>query len=301
MCWHGNVAIEDVEHESKEKFRNFIDINATRSGNKYPSVCKCGLANRENRIIGGQETEIHEYPWQVALVNRGRIRPFCGGSLVNSRWVLSAAHCFKRPNPRNIQVLLGNHRTDDWKDVRFNVAEINNHPDYNFYVKFDFDFSMLKLSQEIHWAYFPEIRPVCLPTNPSNDYAGWTATTTGWGLTEWGFPSNALLEVDLTVLTNYACRYDYGWPSYKISDSMLCATVWGGGKSACKGDSGGPLVTASGDGVTPGQNYQLIGVVSFGPKRCGLAAYPGVFARVTSVLDWIYDHMSIAGETCPAT
>ena len=106
---------------------------------------------------------------------------------------------------------------------------------------------------------------------------------------------------------------------------MLCATVVGGGKGACNGDSGGPLVTASGDGVTPGQNYQLIGkynpghfivdsytsiyssisvhtemarsickviqkhnghyankslgVVSFGPIPCGLAAKPGVFAR----------------------
>ena len=70
---------------------------------------------------------------------------------------------------------------------------------------------MLKLSQEVHWATFPQIRPVCLPTidydyDYANDYAGVTATVTGWGRTEWGFPSNALLEVDLTVLTNQACR-----------------------------------------------------------------------------------------------
>ena len=65
---------------------------------------------------------------------------------------------------------------------------------------------MLKLSQEINWAAYPYIRPVCLPTNPRYDYAGVTATVTGWGRLTSGFSSNALMEVDVTVLTNDACR-----------------------------------------------------------------------------------------------
>jgi len=253
----------------------------------------------------GQETEANEYPWQAAVVYRGYNWPFCGGSVVNSRWVLSAAHCFTREYnthiPSNIQVLLGNHKNSDSNDhMRVDVAEINNHERYNSQTD-DFDFSMLKLSQEINWAANPQIRPACLPTNTYKDYAGVTATATGWGDTSYGgSQSNALLEVDLTVLTNHACRNDYGYYSYEISDSMLCANVAGGGKDSCDGDSGGPLVTASGDGVTPGQNYQLIGVVSWG-ERCGLADYPGVYARVTNQLSWIQNHMSRAGETCPTT
>lgn len=63
----------------------------------------------------------------------------------------------------------------------------------------------------------------------------------------------------------------------KITPRMLCAGVNGGGKDACQGDSGGPLVSSGdGDGVTPGSNYELIGVVSWGD---GCGDYPGVYAR----------------------
>ena len=58
----------------------------------------CGLANEPSisgRIIGGTETSSNEFPWQVYLVmetNSGS-RLVCGGSLIDSKWVLTAAHC----------------------------------------------------------------------------------------------------------------------------------------------------------------------------------------------------------------
>ena len=64
---------------------------------------------------------------------------------------------------------------------------------------------------------------------------------------------------------------------------------------------GGPLVTAQGgDGVTAGQNYRLIGVVSWG-VGCALQDSPGVYSRVTSQLDWIQGFMAQTGQACPAS
>ena len=65
------------------------------------------------------------------------------------------------------------------------------------------------------------------------------------------------------------CRNDYGYSSTAIKDSMLCAAVPGGGKDACQGDSGGPLVATSGDGVTPGQNYELVGNKTYAVEKTG--------------------------------
>merc|ERR1719402_583955 len=60
------------------------------------SGCTCGVANRRNRIVGGVETEENEYPWQVALtVDDPMTRLYCGGSLIDDRTVLTAAHCTK--------------------------------------------------------------------------------------------------------------------------------------------------------------------------------------------------------------
>ena len=49
--------------------------------------------NRARRIVGGVETEIHEYPWQAGLVTPGSKRVWCGGSIINDQWILTAAHC----------------------------------------------------------------------------------------------------------------------------------------------------------------------------------------------------------------
>ena len=67
------------------------------------SDCQCGLAKRTTRIVGGVETEVNEYPWQAQLSVGGGL---CGGSLISSEWVLTAAHCTQgeASNPANVRV-----------------------------------------------------------------------------------------------------------------------------------------------------------------------------------------------------
>merc|ERR1712142_1437187 len=269
------------------------------TGGSGSNDCKCGLASRQTRIVGGTVTEVNEYPWQVGLVGSGGSRPFCGGSVIGDRWVLTAAHC---TGSSSIQVLLGEHDTSSSNDnvVRKNVVRVIDHPSYDRST-LDYDFSLLQLDSAIDFASNEHIRPVCLPSDDSNTYAGQQATVTGWGTTSsGGSTSSTLREVVVQVLSNTECT-NKGYTTSDITANMICAGVEAGGKDSCQGDSGGPLVSSgSGDGTTAGQNYEQIGVVSWG-YGCAVARYPGVYARTSKVISWINSNTSGSFNTCPRT
>ena len=76
------------------------------------SSCKCGpVRGHATRIVGGQPASKNQYPWQVALVFKGSSRPFCGGSLISSISILTAAHC--RQSVSTFDVVVGEHNTTD--------------------------------------------------------------------------------------------------------------------------------------------------------------------------------------------
>merc|ERR1712227_194982 len=93
--------------------------------------CTCGIPNRSNRIVGGQETEVNEYPWQVGLVSSSGTRPWCGGTLISDRHVMTAAHCTAGSSASSIKVLLGEHYTNDGQYNRVALSAITDHPGYN--------------------------------------------------------------------------------------------------------------------------------------------------------------------------
>merc|ERR1711931_593746 len=232
------------------------------------SDCTCGIAQRATKIVGGQETEVNEWPWQIGMVWAGSSSVFCGATVISDEWILTAAHCTDGTAASDIQVLLGEH--DYWDDndgqVRMAITEIINHPNYDSATT-DQDFSLLRMADRINWAANPNIRPACLPEYTAGDYDQWMSTVTGWGTTSsGGSTSNLLLEVDVQVISNSECNGAYGG---SITNNMMCAAdaSGNGGSDACQGDSGGPLVSCGADGncgTTPGQNYELIGVVSWG-------------------------------------
>merc|ERR1719219_2359146 len=95
------------------------------------SSCSCGLANTADRIVGGEETEAHEYPWQVGLVSKKGSHPWCGGTLISSQHVLTAAHCTAGESSKSIAVLVGEHSINDDSFTRVKISAITDHPDYN--------------------------------------------------------------------------------------------------------------------------------------------------------------------------
>ena len=252
---------------------------------------------------------MNEYPWQVGMVWHGFSKSvFCGGSLISSRWIITAAHCTiikgEALDPSRMDALLGEHDTkskDETAAIIMGISLIRSHPNYNQGTKWNNDVALLKMKSNIDFAAFPHIRPICLPEDDSNDFREYIATVSGWGVLKKGelATTNKLRKVELKVQTNSACANEYKYNSSRITDLMLCAIADGGGKDSCQGDSGGPLVSAgTGDGFTPGQNFELLGVVSWG-EGCGNASYPGVYTRVSKQLEWIADTTAEGWSSCP--
>ena len=208
---------------------------------------------------------------------------------------MTAAHCtyhFSKAiegktenDPSAFDVKVGEHDTweeDDGARV-LRVKEFHQHPKYNPETV-DYDFSILELEEDLKIS--TSVRPACIPQDASNNYSGAKAVVSGWGaLAHGGDQPNHLQKLSVTVTANDDCgEYAPGL----ITENMMCAT--NPGKDSCQGDSGGPLVTEM-DG-----RYTLIGVVSWG-YGCAQIEHPGVYARMTKVLDWIND-ITADGETC---
>nr|XP_026485598.1 transmembrane protease serine 9-like [Vanessa tameamea] len=261
-----NITISDVPN-GEDKFDKNDGCN-----------CRCGERNEASRIVGGVETAVNEFPWVARLTYFNKF--YCGGMLINDRYVLTAAHCVKGLMWFMIKVTLGEHnRCNETHrpETRFVVNVVA----HNFtYLTFRDDIAVLKLNEKVQIS--DTIKPVCLPRSDDNQYEGVKAIAVGWGsVGEQKNHSCNLLDVELPVLSNKECR-NTKYESAMIADDMLCAGYPKEGKrDTCQGDSGGPLSAERGD-----KRYELLGVVSWG-IGCGRQGYPGVYTRVTKYLDWI--------------
>ncbi|XP_020278717.1 trypsin-1-like [Pseudomyrmex gracilis] len=241
------------------------------------SKCTCGLTNKHNRIVGGVETQVNQYPWMALLMYKGQF--YCGGSIINSRFVMTAAHCIDRFDISRMSVRVFEH---DWsvnnetKMQEFRVERTIKHSGYST-TNYNNDIGLVKLKNSI--VFEGPLRPVCLPDR-TKTFAGEKGIVTGWGaVKESGMVSHTLQEVVVPILTNAECRATK-YPSRRITDNMLCAGYEEGGKDSCQGDSGGPLH------VENNNVHQIVGVVSWG-EGCAKPGYPGVYSRVNRFLTWI--------------
>jgi len=260
--------------------------------------CKCGV-KKTRRIVGGQETEVNEYPWMSALAFAVNGEFFCGGTLIGTQWVVTASHCLFRNTDgtdplvaEDINIVLGEHDTaaDDEsliprKSVK--VSRIITHENYNA-ENSDNDVALLKLAEPVDLDIYT---PACV-AQTGDTFIGQNAWVYGWGATSFGgiYPDK-LKEVEVKIVSEEVCKV--AMEGYDITEGMLCAGGVGG-EDGCQGDSGGPL-TVDVDG-----QHTLVGDVSWG-NGCGLEGQYGVYAETAFYRGWIDKNIQDNGgaEYCP--
>ncbi|XP_044583433.1 trypsin-1-like [Cotesia glomerata] len=276
--------IEDLEKKLGTTQRTFVEwiqniVGTTTTVASIPKECpkcSCGTSSTPNKIVGGHDAGMDQFPWMAYLTYGGKF--YCAACIINDKFLLTAAHCVDRFDTFKIMVHVGaferGNKTS--KSTAYRVESVIKHSGYSL-LNYNNDIALIKILGRMK--FDGPLKPVCLPERGST-FAGRNASVTGWGaVEESGTLATKLQEVVVPILSNNECR-GTKYPPKKITDNMLCAGFLDGGKDSCQGDSGGPLH------ILEDNTYHVVGIVSWG-EGCALEGYPGVYSRVNRYITWI--------------
>ena len=257
----------------------------------------------QTNVVGGQETTIEEWPWQVAIAHPpadggdGYERQFCGGALVAPALVLTAAHCaygeeaFEPPSEFSVisgrTTLSSDQGTEQPATDVFYFVDDGNGPeprsttlppsDAQLYDPSTTEWDVVLI--ELASAAPSPASPIRIAGASERDLwePGDAAYITGWGDTT-GAQTYAddLHAAQVEIIDDDDCSNSYATPFAMFeAETMVCAGDYPlGGEDTCQGDSGGPLVVPAGDGT-----YRLVGDTSWG-IGCALPTLPGIYGRI---------------------
>ncbi|XP_025142498.3 mannan-binding lectin serine protease 1 isoform X4 [Bubalus bubalis] len=256
----------------------------------------CGIPkfsrNLLARIINGRPTQKGTTPW-IAMLSHLNGQPFCGGSLLGSKWIVTAAHCLHEApdseglslhdlgllSPSAFKIIMGKLRRtqSDENEQSLSVKQVFFHPLYNPNT-YENDVALLELLRGPVLNDF--VMPICLPQGPPEE--GAMVIVSGWGKQFLQRFPETLMEIEIPIVDHHICREAYAPLKKKVTRDMICAGEKEGGRDACAGDSGGPMVTLD---TQRGQWY-LVGTVSWGVD-CGKKDRYGVYSYIFHNKDWI--------------
>uniref|UniRef100_A0A2H1VCC5 SFRICE_006521 n=1 Tax=Spodoptera frugiperda TaxID=7108 RepID=A0A2H1VCC5_SPOFR len=270
------IALEDVIELEKNTPYDYI--------RSLPLVDEVLIAEKEgrssSRIVGGSFAALGQFPYQAGLlIHLPYGTSVASAILISNNRILTAAHNINDgvSNVPSVTVVLGAITLMD-DGVRQTINDFVLHENYDISI-FRSDIAIINLPSPVQFS--SNLAPIALPSGSQleEDFAGEVAIASGFGNNPsiGGINANQPLSfVDLPVMSNSDCEQIYG---SIIQPGVVC-TVGVANKNICGGDSGGPLA------VERNGNPLLIGVVSFGPRFCGLQG-PGGYSRVTHYIDWI--------------
>jgi len=298
-----------------------------------PPADQCGVSSvGSSSVVHGEDASLGEFPWAALLgteimekkwdnrqkewMNKTEKFYHCGGTLINTWYVLTAAHCHE-PQQKIVEVVLGESNTlsdpdcpafedtcNNPKVQRKSVANVIIHHGHDSGEKgSQNDIALVKMKTEAQLNIF--VQPVCLPLpeynlknifyNPVQNSA--RATVVGWG----GSVQNSQGELNLEVFRKHCLfttklqkgeiQIHQNSKCGSIDSSKLCANNDRTKTGSCRGDSGGGLYIHSDD--YPGQSFLnvhvQVGVVSYGSRVCGDS--PAVYTRVDQFIPWIKNNI----------
>lgn len=272
-----------------------VQINETASADELVSTVRS--VSISTRIIGGVTVDATDREWMVALLmynQSSSSATLCGGNYVGSsgnyHFIVTAAHCLVD--------------TFDTAIAYFNLDNLERANSGYYYLKsysskvVNADYDSSTITNDIGIITFKSSSfsgptPAVLATPEIDLVVGENVTVTGYGLTSYATQSDdySLREVTLSLLSNATCKSDFAKVGVPTDlDVEVCAMA--DDKGACSGDSGGPLIVTRGD-------YEIvIGLVSWGVECADTAAYPDVYTRVSTYVDWIKTNVaSVAGTS----
>ncbi|NXY45127.1 FA7 factor, partial [Ceuthmochares aereus] len=273
-CWqycHDSSAFHVVCSCAKDYSLHEDGKRCMQAGN----TC-AALEHNDSRITGGTLCHRGHCPWQVLIRNSKDIG-FCGGSLISSRWVVTAAHCLDLVRPHHVTVDFDKYQRE-FKEQKIPVEHSWTHPHYDSN-DYNSDIALLYLSSDVIFNEF--VIPICLPSpNLARllSEEGRIGMVSGWGSTHnRGSTLRFLMKVQLPIVNMETCQRS---TDRLITDNMFCAGYSTEVADACKGDSGGPFT------VSYHNTRFLLGIVSWG-EGCAQQGKYGVYTRVSNYISWI--------------
>nr|AUI10839.1 putative PQM protease precursor [Alopecosa marikovskyi] len=271
-------------------FAAFLLLLTGYTSGKLYTVKDCGKVSvPQGRIVDGEVSARGKYPWMVSVQQwyGNKLRPICGGAILNENWIVTAAHCFDQPiKNSDYEVYVGLFsltKTNEPTVQKHKISKIIIHEDYEE-IGFHDDIALIKTSTPIDIKGSKGyVNGICLPsgvTNPAGD-----AIVIGWGTIYDDGPLSAeLREAKVPIVPWKTCKQIYesknsAFEFVQVTPFIMCAG--GTGKDSCQGDSGGPLFQFDKNGVAT-----LLGTVANGGD-CGNGHYPGMYMKASAYKSWM--------------
>ncbi|XP_055855274.1 lectizyme-like [Episyrphus balteatus] len=238
----------------------------------------------QSRIAGGKKAAANSAPFIVSLQKseKGKNIHYCGGTILNANWVVTAAHCLSSKTLAYSTVLVAGSILVDGSTSTVQKRNIDYYVVHELFVGGIAPYDIGLVYTKLAFKWTSAVGPAVLPKADSTPSG--TASLYGWGSTSTTaadkFPSSLQVVSSIPIITLSECENELGSHGSNLHDTNVCTGDSNSGISICKSDSGGPLI----------QGKTLVGIISWGKTPCGQKNSPSVYVRVSAFNSWIIKH-----------